>query len=290
MMIGISGNTGKKDIHLVIKDICCELEENGLDYCFSIDLTIVPEIRHLNIPVSKFLSNEELFEQSDLVISVGGDGTLLSAAQYAIHSDKPVMGVNFGKLGFLTEVDKNSLKRAVYEIKHEEMKTEERMLLSAHFDSTSVVAVNDIVLDKGGWPKMMQISVEAGGEPVTSFSADGLIIATPTGSTGYSLSVGGPVVCPGAEVITLSPISPHTLTLRPMILHGDFEITLKVPAHPESFWINCDGQRVYECHSPFEMVIKKYNKPLKLVKTSFSSYFSTLRSKLLWGLDIRDKI
>lgn len=290
MMIGISGNTGKRDIHLVIKDICCELEENGLDYRFSIDLTKVPEIRHVNIPVSKFLSNEELFEQSDLVISVGGDGTLLSAAQYAIFADKPVMGVNFGKLGFLTEIDKSSLKRAVYEIKNHEMLTEERMLLAAHFDNSAMVAVNDIVIDKGGWPKMIQMMVEADGEPVTSFSADGLIIATPTGSTGYSLSVGGPVVHPGAEVITLSPISPHTLTLRPMVLPGNFEVTLKVPAHPESFWINCDGQRVYECRSPFEMIIKKYDKPLKLVKTSFSSYFSTLRSKLLWGLDIRDKI
>jgi NAD+ kinase len=150
-----------------------------------------------------------------------------------------------------------------------------------------MIAINDLIIDKGGWPKMIELTVWVDGEYVTTFTADGLIAATPTGSTGYSISVGGPIVSPQADVITLSPISPHSLTIRPIVLPSKSEITIKADSLHRDIKVNCDGQRSYSFPPPMEIIIKKSNRSLKLVHTSLTTYFQTLRTKLLWGIDTR---
>jgi NAD+ kinase len=150
-----------------------------------------------------------------------------------------------------------------------------------------MIAINDLVIDKGGWPKMIELTVWVEGEYVTTFTADGLIAATPTGSTGYSISVGGPIVSPQTDVITLSPISPHSLTIRPIVLPSKSEIIIKADSLHRDIKVNCDGQRSYSFPPPMEIIIRKSDKSLKLVHTSLTTYFQTLRTKLLWGIDTR---
>jgi NAD+ kinase len=153
--------------------------------------------------------------------------------------------------------------------------------------SGKLIAVNDLVIEKGGWAKMIELTVWVDDEYVTTFSADGLIIATPTGSTGYSLSTGGPIVAPTTKAITLSPISPHSLTVKPIVLSSEQVIKLRALSPHKDIQVSCDGQRVYKFAPPFEIVIKKSDRSLKLIKTSLTTYFETLRKKLLWGIDVR---
>jgi len=134
---------------------------------------------------------------------------------------------------------------------------------------------------------MIELSAWVDGEYVTTFSADGLIVATPTGSTGYSISVGGPIVSPQSSVITLSPISPHSLTVRPLVLPSNQELLIRADSPHTHLMVSCDGQRVFTFPPPFEITIRKYEKSLKLVHTSLTTYFETLRKKLLWGIDVR---
>jgi NAD+ kinase len=149
------------------------------------------------------------------------------------------------------------------------------------------MAINDFVIEKGGWAKMIELSAWVEDEYVTTFSADGLIIATPTGSTGYSLSTGGPIVTPTANVITLSPISPHSLTVRPLVLSVEQTIKIRADSPHHDVQVSCDGQRVYNFPPPIEIKIRKSEQPLKMIKTSLTTYFETLRNKLLWGIDMR---
>lgn len=151
-------------------------------------------------------------------------------------------------------------------------------------------AINDLVIDKGAWPKMIDITILVDNEYIATFAADGLIAATPTGSTGYSISVGGPIVSPQAEVITLSPISPHSLSIRPLVLPSNKEIIIRADSLYKEVQVNCDGQRVFAFSPPLEIKIKKSERPFKLVHTPLSSYFGTLRTKLHWGIDLRSNI
>jgi len=238
--------------------------------------------------------DSEIYEKSDIIISLGGDGTMLSTAFHAHFYDKPVLGINLGKLGFLVETDIQNIDKVIDEIKNKEYKVEDRMVIEGVCDISSsekLYAVNDIVIEKGGWPKMIELTAWVDGEYVTTFSADGLIVATPIGSTGYSLSTGGPIVTPTAKAITLAPISPHSLTVRPLVLSSDQEIVLKADSLYKEIQISCDGQRVLSFPPPVEVKIKKSKRPLKLIHTSLTTYFDTLRNKLLWGVDVRrDKI
>jgi NAD+ kinase len=164
------------------------------------------------------------------------------------------------------------------------------MVLTATCDvqgSEKLIAVNDLVIEKGGYPKMIELTAWVDDEYVTTFSADGLIIATPTGSTGYSLSTGGPIVTPTTKAITLSPISPHSLTVKPIVLSSEQVIKLRADSPHKEIQVSCDGQRVSYLPPPLEILIKKSDRPLKLIKTSLTSYFETLRNKLLWGIDVR---
>jgi len=207
-----------------------------------------------------------------------------------LYSFDVATGGKIGKLGFLVETDISNMDEIIDDIKNNNYKIEERMLITGMTDNPSaqkLFAINDFVIEKGGWPKMIELTVWVDDEYVTTFSADGLIIATPTGSTGYSLSAGGPIVSPAAAAITLSPISPHSLTIRPIVLSGEQEILIKADSPYKEVQVSCDGQRVFAFPPPIELKIKKSSRPLKLIHTSQTTYFETLRNKLMWGIDLR---
>ncbi|MGB5848613.1 MAG: NAD(+)/NADH kinase [Ignavibacteriaceae bacterium] len=290
MLIGIIANITKENVFSVVSSFIKELKKNNLEYLLT--KTLLEDKSKLKIELDEdFLSDDkEIYKKSDLIISIGGDGTMLATAYHALSYDKPVLGLNIGKLGFLAEVDISQMDIIIKDIKEGNYQIQERMVLTADCDTYPVeklIAINDIVIDKGGWPKMIEITAQVDGEYVSTFSADGVIIATPIGSTGYSLSTGGPVVSPSAGAITLSPISPHSLTMRPLVLSSEQEIVIKADSPHIEIQISCDGQRVYHIPPPLEIKIVKSVKPLKLVHTSVTTYFETLRNKLLWGIDVR---
>ena len=290
MLIGIIANITKENVFSVVSSFIKELKKNNLEYLLT--KTLMEDKDNIIIEIDEdYLSDDkEIYEKSDLIISIGGDGTMLTTAYHALSYDKPVLGLNLGKLGFLAEVDISQMDIIIKDIKEGNYQIQERMVLAADCDNfplEKLIAINDIVIDKGGWPKMIEITARVDGEYVSTFSADGVIIATPIGSTGYSLSTGGPVVSPSASAITLSPISPHSLTMRPLVLSNEQEIVIKADSPHNEIQISCDGQRVYHVPPPLEIKIVKSVKPLKLVHTSVTTYFETLRNKLLWGIDVR---
>ena len=290
MLIGIIANITKESVLDVVSSFTSKLRKEKIDYLLT--NSIFEETGKLKLKIDKdsISEDDELYKKSDIIISIGGDGTMLATAYKAHIFNKPVLGLNLGKLGFLVQTDVAQMDSVIDLIKKKNYTIEERMVLSgiciAH-QTGELIAVNDLVIEKGGWPKMIELTAWVDDEYVTTFSADGLIIATPTGSTGYSLSTGGPIVTPTAKAITLSPISPHSLTVRPIVLSSEQVIKLKADSPYKDLQVSCDGQRVYNFPPPLEIIIKKSDRSLKLIKTSLTTYFGTLRNKLLWGIDVR---
>jgi len=293
MIVGIIANTTKKQVFSVISELVKMLKDNGFDFLLSDDIQRYKKLLTEKTADRVFLDEDKLCKKSDVIISIGGDGTMLASAFHAQFYNKPVFGVNLGKLGFLVDANVDQLGIFIEELKNGKYSIEERMVIEGECIGHKVeklYAINDIVIDKGGWPKMIELTVTVDGEYVTTFAADGLIIATPTGSTGYSISVGGPIVSPKTDVITLSPVSPHSLSVRPIVLPSSQEIVIKAKSFHKEVHVNCDGQRVFSFTPPLEIKVTKSKRPLKLVHTSFSSYFETLRNKLLWGIDLRKNL
>ncbi|MCU0332626.1 MAG: NAD(+)/NADH kinase [Ignavibacteriaceae bacterium] len=230
MVIGIIANTTKGNILDVVSSFTTKLKKKQIDY--QLTKSISETRGKLKLKAGKsFLSEDDgIFKKSDIIISIGGDGTMLATAYKAHIYDKPVLGLNLGKLGFLVETDVAQMDSVIDILKKKKYTIEERMVLTGiciGHQTGELFAVNDLVIEKGGWPKMIELTVRVDDEYVTTFSADGLIIATPTGSTGYSLSTGGPIVAPTTKAITLSPISPHSLTVKPIVLSSEQVIKIK---------------------------------------------------------------
>lgn len=291
MTIGIMPNTTKENIAEVVYTLIAKLRENSFEVAISESFKDLFRGDEKVIEEVMFLDNNALSAKSDIVISIGGDGTMLHSAYEVRDAKTPLLGLNFGKLGFLAEFEVQFIDRLISDIKNGNYIIEERIALEARsltHPNDDLYAVNDLVIDKGKWPKMIRLTIKVDDDYVATFSADGIIIATPTGSTGYSMSVGGPIVSPKTDAIVLSPISPHSLTMRPMVLSSDQRITITVESMYESVQINSDGQRVHNYKPPEKFEIFKSQSPVRLVHTSRTNYFEILRNKLFWGLDIRN--
>ena len=290
MLNGIIANITKGNILDVVSSFTTKLKKKQIDYLLTKSISESGGKLKLKAGKSFLSEDDEIFKKSDVIISIGGDGTMLATAYKAHIYDKPVLGLNLGKLGFLVETDVTQMDSVIEILKKKKYTIEERMVLSGvciGHQTGELIAVNDLVIEKGGWPKMIELTAWVDDEYVTTFSADGLIIATPTGSTGYSLSAGGPIVAPTTKAITLSPISPHSLTVKPIVLSSEQIIRLKANSPYKDVQVSCDGQRVFNFPPPLQIIIKKSDRPLKLIKTSLTTYFGTLRKKLLWGIDVR---
>ena len=291
MKLGIIPNTSKENVIEVVELFINKLKNRNFQCAFSNDFKKLVSENPL-FDKYDFLPNEKLFSNNDLIVSIGGDGTFLTSSYEGREYGTPMLGINFGKLGFLAEYEINNLDRLIDELENGEYKIEERMTLCGECSDgseKSLFAINDIVIDKGHWPKMIEIELRVEDKYVSTFSADGIIISTPTGSTGYSLSVGGPIVNPIAKVITISPISPHTLTMRPLVIGDNQKVTVLVRSAEDRIHVSCDGQRVSHYSSPKEFIICSSKTSIKLLRTKSTSYYDTLRNKLYWGVDVRKK-
>ncbi len=294
MRLGIIANTAKPEIsESVAEFVERNIARKDFQFIFS-KLTydfLSKQLKSKKLKV-KYFSEKNFKGKLDYLISFGGDGTMLYSTAVAIKADVPLIGVNFGKLGFLADISYDELEDTLEEIITNNFLIEERILLEGVFLSIKkekFTALNDIVIDKGGWSRIIEIDTWVNQKYLTTYRSDGLIISTPTGSTGYSLSTGGPILLPDSNVIVLSPICPHTLTVRPIVIPSESEIIIEAKSAYESVMINRDGQQVFKIKPPVKIKIKKADRTLKLVKRNTSDYFETLREKLMWGMDVRTK-
>ncbi|MEI7675206.1 MAG: NAD kinase [Bacteroidales bacterium] len=225
---------------------------------------------------------------ADLAISVGGDGTFLNAAERVGRKGIPILGLNTGRLGFLADISEGEIEDAVDEILQGNYTVEVRSQLKMNFGShlqDTHYALNEIAVMKQDSSSMITIHAWLNDEYLNTYQADGLIVATPTGSTAYSLSVGGPIMMPQANNFILSPIAPHSLTVRPLVIPDDYTITLQVESRNNHFLVAMDGRSQIAEVCKFE--IKKAEYPVRIAKRISHTYFDTLRNKLMWGADKR---
>jgi NAD+ kinase len=234
--------------------------------------------------------------QLDALLTLGGDGTLLRGARVVSPYAVPILGINLGRLGFLTCCNVDQLSNALMRFARHDYLAENRMALQARvFDSRGVerqqwVALNDVVLHKGGFARLASVRVAANGETIGSYAADGIVLSTPTGSTAYSLSAGGPVVYPTLETIVVTPVSAHTLAIRPVILPSSVEVTLQSEDGPDELLVTIDGQVGTTFASGETLSVRRAEGGVLIIRFPGTSFFATLRQKLSWGgLPDRDK-
>jgi NAD+ kinase len=231
---------------------------------------------------------EQLAQHCDLIIVVGGDGSLLNAARAAVDYGTPVLGINRGRLGFLTDIHPGELDIKVNAVLNGDFVEEKRFLLNIeikHKQKTIAqdIALNDVVLMPGDIAHMIEFAITIDEQFVCSQRADGLITATPTGSTAYSLSGGGPILHPNLDAVVLVPMFPHTLTARPIVIHANSKIIINIPAKNENTpRLSCDGQAHITLPIGADIHIQKKSQPLRLIHPKDYNYFETLRNKLHW--------
>jgi NAD+ kinase len=231
---------------------------------------------------------EARFEHGELIVVVGGDGTMISAARMAGDAEVLVMGVNFGGLGYLTDFRIEEMHAGIESVFAGDYDVDSRVMLRAELwrggeKLADGRVLNDVVINKAAVARIIQIDVSLNGLFVNSFRADGLIVSTPTGSTAYNLSAGGPIIYPSMNAVVLTPICPFTLTNRPIVIPDSAEIELTLDNENEGVVLTLDGQNGHAMHSGDRVKIRKSSTTLKLVQPPNRNYFDVLRNKLKWG-------
>jgi NAD+ kinase len=258
----------KKEQKVVISHKIIELFKLNKKYCQVVDLQDLPRV-------------------SDLMVAMGGDGTMLAVARLVGKWQKPIIGINLGGLGFLTEIAVEELYQKMDKIIQGEYKIEKRMVLTArvfrNHEHHNYFALNDMVLERGGSSRVIDVDVTVNGEYFNTYISDGIIVSTPTGSTAYSLSSWGPIVDPSLESIILNSICPHALTVRPTVFPESSNIVLKVKSQDSEAILSVDGQQTVNIVSGTSVEVKKGDFYINLVTLPGHSFFKLLRHKLQWG-------
>lgn len=240
-----------------------------------------------------FKTYTELDDSFDFLVSIGGDGTILRAVTHVRDYDIPIIGINKGRLGFLATIQDNEIENALDRIFKGDYKISERSLLKIETSPINKdleeldFALNEIAVSRKNTTSMITVETRLDDEYLTSYWADGLIVSTPTGSTGYSLSCGGPVITPGANSIVLTPIAPHNLNARPLVIPDDTKITLRVSGREDNYLVSLDS-RIATVGNDTTITIKKASFKIKMIELKEESFLITLRKKLLWGEDKRN--
>jgi len=223
-------------------------------------------------------------DSPDLVLSLGGDGTMLRAARIAHRLDVPLLGVNLGRLGYLTEVEASDAQEAVRRISNGDYTLEERMMLrctvSPDDDANEFVGLNEVLVERTAFHRLVRLEVRVGGEELTAFNADGVIIATPSGSTAYALSAGGPIVSPRAECLVLAPVSAHMIFSRPFVLAADETVEVRLDASAQRASLVLDGVLATEIDERHTVSVGRHPRPLRLIRLSGPGFIERLRVKL----------
>lgn len=258
-----------------------------------INHNMIPHLStHADTPLNRYDRPQQLTEgKIDFLFSIGGDGTFIDAANLVGDSNIPILGINTGRIGFLTHITPENFRSAYHDVKRNHFELEERTLLHIETDNNQTLpthfALNDISLHPYSEEAIHAIHVWVNGEKVNTYWGDGIIVSTATGSTAYSLSCGGPILVPTAEAIVLTPIASHSLTVRPLVLPNNCEIAIKVNSRKQQFILSMDSQRVVLSDS-ITLHITKEQFTIKTIRLSHTSFYSVIREKLLWGMDIRN--
>lgn len=282
MRIGIIGKTDKNEVFEITKELSDWLNER--DIKVYVEKELGTAIGHPNSVL-----RTELPELVDVVLVFGGDGTFLRVARLVCKYDIPILGVNLGGLGFLTEIRISELYPMIERIISGEYSVEKREMLYAtiHRGSTdqigNFIVLNDVVINKGAVARIIDLALYINGSHVTNFRADGIILSTPTGSTAYSLSAGGPIVYPTLPLTIITPICSHTLTNRPLVVSSETTIRVIVLSDTPDTYLTLDGQVGVTLKVGDVIEIMKSDRSVKLIKSPFRDYFTILKTKLMWG-------
>jgi NAD+ kinase len=278
MRIGVVGHPGYERLPDVLATLA------RLAPSLDVTLLVEPEVATKSLSRSPLSENDEI----DALITLGGDGTLLRGAKFLRGRPVPILGVNLGRLGFLTTCSGDEAESALQRLASGDFQAEQRMALSATVVGGSApngewLALNDTVLHKGGFARVVALTVAVNGEPLGSYAADGIVVATPTGSTGYSLSAGGPIVHPSVESIIITPISAHALAIRPLVISPDAEVSVRVNDGPEELLLTVDGQGGTELKRGQHLIVRRAPGSVMIVRFPGDSFFERIRVKLGWG-------
>jgi len=233
---------------------------------------------------SEYCAREDIASKADLIIVLGGDGTFLSVARQAVEAQVPVAGFNLGTLGFLTEMKKESLEESLAAIFLGKAKISQRKLLQISFKNQLYTALNDVVINKGAIARVVKLLLKIDGATVTEVKGDGIIISTPTGSTAYSISAGGPIVSPEVNGIIITPICPHSLTFRPLVVRDNTIVTVQLLTPNMDTFVTIDGQTVLPLNFEDTITVGAYPKQLLMLVAPEINYFKLLSDKLNWGI------
>lgn len=279
--VGLVGNVEKQDAARIVRRAAVMIAKRG-----GTVLALEETAQHARLKVRTYPDLKSLRHAVDLLLVFGGDGTMLGVAREAAGSPTPILGVNIGGLGFLTAVPSSGLGRALDHLWKGEYRFEPRSLLSAEGGCCGrrirLVALNDVVISRANVSRMIELEVCVDGDPVTRYRCDGLIFSTPTGSTAYTLAAGGAVVHPTAKVLQLTPISPHTLSNRSLIVPNTATIEVRCCSSSGSSLLSADGQTTTELDEGDVVTLRQNRRSVRMVHLKGSSFFEALRHKLHW--------
>jgi len=291
MTIAIFGSPYPEHFSKYIQHLIKKLENEHINLIIEEEFSIFLENNiRFNKSISTFNSYETLKNKADFLLSIGGDGTLLKAVTYVRESEIPIMGINTGRLGFISSVSADQIDDAITDILKGNYKINERTLLELSSNKKLFkeknFALNEVAVSKKDTSSMIRIDAYVDDEFLNTYWADGLVVSTPTGSTGYSLSCGGPIIMPGTNNIIITPNAPHNLNVRPIVIDDNSVVKLKVEDRDQLALVSLDSRsRAFD--SETELIIKKASFKIKLVQPQNNSFTKTIRHKLMWGLDKR---
>lgn len=295
MKIGIYGQFYHENFELYFKHVLDALQKKNVEiHIEEAFLKSIIDHKEIGMNLSKTTSFKELDASYDLFISIGGDGTILKSVTFVGDLGIPIVGINTGRLGFLATIQKEKITESINQILDRKYTISERSLLSISTEppnseiTTLNFALNEIAVNRKNTTSMIKVDTMVNDKYLTSYWSDGLIVATPTGSTGYSLSCGGPLIDPSTNSIVLTPIAPHNLNARPIVIPDSSIVTLKVSGREKTYLVSMDS-RVATLENETTIIIRKAPFTIKLVQLVSDSFIKTLRKKLLWGEDKRNR-
>jgi NAD+ kinase len=294
MKVALYGQYYQNSTEPIIKDIFIFFNQNNVELVIEANfLEMLYEKEIIKKEYKTFSSHTELDQSFDMLISIGGDGTILRAATLVRDSGVPILGINAGRLGFLATVQKENIHEFLQIVIDKKYTLSKRTLLSLSCDPPNAAlqdinfAMNEVSVSRKDTTSMITIDTYLNGEILNSYWADGLIISTPTGSTGYSLSCGGPILTPDVKSLVITPIAPHNLNARPLVIPDETEIKLKVSGREDNYLVSLDS-RITSVGNESVLTIKKTPFQINMVEIPEETFLKTLRSKLLWGEDKRN--
>lgn len=291
-MITVFGKVLHAKSAAYVQEVFDYLQKLGIEYV--VEERYARHLRdehHIRFQFSTYTFFDEVKSNTEMVFSMGGDGTILEAITFIGKAEIPIMGFNFGRLGFLANVSKEQIHQAIDMVNAGQYLIEKRSVLELNSNQSMFApfpfALNEMTIQRKDQSSMITIHTFLNGELLNSYWADGLIISTPSGSTGYSLSCGGPIIYPSSENFVITPVAPHNLNVRPIVVSDDVVLSFAVTGRADSFLCTLDS-RFESIDSTFELAIKKADFYVKLVRLSDMNFIAALKNKLNWGADLRN--